>query len=258
MRVRLDIEYDGMMFSGWQRQEGGIITVQETIESALYKVFGGLNSVVLYGAGRTDAGVHAINQVAHFEANFENFIKRWGQNIGKLALAINFYLHDSGCVIKNSSIVPNDFHARFSAKQRQYVYIISNQHSDSVLFKNRAWCVRKPLDIELMNEAAKFFVGEHNFNAFRSSQCQARSAIRTIDSIAVVSNKNLIYIEVAAKSFLHNQVRIIVGTLKEIGARRMDKNIVKALLEDKSPPDRRKSGPTAPAFGLYFKNVIYP
>ncbi len=252
MKIKLNIEYDGTKFFGWQKQEG-FISVQETIENALSNIFRD-EEIILFGAGRTDTGVHAINQVAHFEILSPKYIEKWEYNCNKLPLAINFYMHDTGCVVKKSEVVDDDFHARFSARQRHYEYIIYNSYINSPIYKNRVWHVPQKLDIEKMREASKYLIGTHNLESFRSSECQAKNPIRTIDFIEIIQKNEMIFIEIGAKSFLHNQVRITTGTLKQVGIHKMQPEYIKFLIDQK---DRKLSGPTAPPYGLYFKNVIY-
>jgi tRNA pseudouridine38-40 synthase len=252
MKIKLDIEYDGTKFSGWQNQDG-VITVQEVIERAISKVFGGV-SVIVFGAGRTDAGVHALCQVAHIEIKNLKIINTWRHKISNLAQAINFYLHEYAVVIKSTSIATDDFHARFSAVQREYEYIICNRASKSVLLKNRVWHISRPLDVDLMIMAGKLLVGTHNFNAYRSSECQSQNPVKTIDSLDVTKEGDFILINIKAKSFLHNQVRIIAGTLRLVGAGQISTDYISNLLMGGS---RTKSGPTAPPYGLYLKNVFY-
>lgn len=253
MRVKLTIEYDGSSFFGWQKQNG-FISVQETVEKAIQKVFNNSEDVELYGAGRTDTGVHATGQVAHFDIISKSIASKWQNNISKLTSAINFYLIDHGVVIINSEIVPNDFHARFSAKMRSYRYLIYNRRSRSIILENRAWHVVKELDIELMNKASKFLLGTHNLNAFRSAHCNANNPIRTISQICIFRDKNLVIMDISARSFLHNQVRITMGTLKQIGEGKFPPEYIKDLLETH---DRRKAGITAPPYGLYLTKVEY-
>lgn len=253
MKIKFEIEYDGMKFCGWQKQEG-VITVQEVLEKAITNVFGNREIITVYGSGRTDTGVHAISQVAHIEISDENLIQKWKSNISKMSLAINFYLHDTGVVVKSSEIVSDDFHARFSAKQRSYLYVIFNREIESVLLRNRVWHVKKRLDDQLMHEAGQLFLGTHNFNAFRSADCQSLNPLRTVDSLSVKREKDIILVNIKAKSFLHNQVRIMVGTLKQIGLSKMQKSDIVSLL---ASGDRTKAGPTAPPYGLYFQEVLY-
>lgn len=253
MKIKFEIEYDGTKFCGWQKQEG-VKTVQGVLETAISKVFNG-EMVTLYGSGRTDTGVHAIAQIAHIELFDIKLIQKWKNNVKKISFAINFYLHDSGAVVKSAEIVDDVFHARFSAKQRSYLYVILNREIDSVLLKNRAWHVKKKLDFELMQKASQLFLGTHNFEAFRSSDCQANNPVRTVDFVSIEKRDDFILINIKAKSFLHNQVRIMVGTLKQIGSQKMKKaDIIKLLLSG----DRTNAGPTAPPYGLYFEEVLYP
>jgi tRNA pseudouridine38-40 synthase len=254
VKVRLDIEYDGTKFCGWQRQESYIITVQETIEKAILQAIGNnrQREIILHGAGRTDSGVHAINQVAHFEIDSTS---SWNEkNIDRFNRALNFYLLGSGIVVKTSSVATTDFHARFSATHREYLYIISNRPTKSVLLNERTWHIRSPLDVSSMQEAALSFIGHHDFSAFRSADCQAKNHTRTIEDIEVTKRDGLIMLTVLARSFLHNQVRIMTGTLVQIGLHKMPISVIKKLLEE---GDRTKSGPTAPPYGLYLKNVLY-
>lgn len=254
MRIKLSIEYDGTKFFGWQKQID-FISVQETIEKAIFKVLGEEEIVELYGAGRTDTGVHATSQVAHFEIKSERLIDKWKNNCHKLPLAINFYLADSGTCITHAEIAPfEDFHARFSAKMRHYRYVIYNRYIDSVLQKNRSWHISKRLDENKMHEAAQYFIGTHNLNAFRSVHCNAKNPIRSIDSINVIRENDFVIVELSARSFLQNQVRITVGTLKQIGEGKQPPEYIKFLLDN---PDRKLAGETAPPYGLYLTGVEY-
>lgn len=253
MRVKLTIEYDGTEFFGWQKQNE-FRSVQETVEEALFKVFNGNEAVELYGAGRTDTGVHATGQVAHFEILNEKIVNTWQNRIEKLADAINFYLLDSAIVIVKSEEVPDDFHARFSAKMRHYKYLIYNRRADSVIYRNRAWHVVKSLDVEKMNEAAKLLLGTNNLNSFRSTHCNAANPIRTISKIIVYKQNDLVIMEISARSFLHNQVRITMGTLKQIGEGKYDPSYIDELLKKQ---DRTAAGVTAPPYGLYLTQVDY-
>ena len=253
MKIKLYIEYDGTKFFGWQKQES-VISVQETIEIALEKVFNCEEKITLFGAGRTDTGVHAIEQVAHFDLNSEKLIEKWKDNCSKLPLAINFYMHDMGCAVKRAEVADDNFHARFSAIQRVYKYVIYNNCINSPININRVWHIARKLDIESMKKASEYLLGTHDFSAFRSSDCQAKNPVRTIDFIEIKKENDFVFLEIAARSFLHNQVRIITGTLKEVGIGKFSPEYVKFLLEKK---DRTLSGVSAPPFGLYFSCVKY-
>ena len=253
MRIKLTIEYDGTNFYGWQKQKG-FVSVQETVERAIDQVFGGAENVELYGAGRTDTGVHALGQVAHFDIFDEILSDTWRQNINKLAIAINFYLIDTGIVIVKSEIVDDCFHARFSAIMRHYKYMIYNRPVRSVIYAKRAWHVAKPLDAAVMNEASKYLRGTHNLNAFRSVHCNAQNPVRTISEIAVYREDDFVIMKISAKSFLHNQVRITIGTLKQIGEGKYPPGYIKELLDKQ---DRTAAGVTAPPYGLYLTKVDY-
>lgn len=253
MRIKLTIEYDGTEFFGWQKQND-FRSVQETVEKAISRVFNGNEVVELYGAGRTDTGVHATGQVAHFEILNEKILNAWKNRIEKLADAINFYLLDSAIVIVKSEKVPDDFHARFSAKMRHYKYLIYNRRADSVIYRNRAWHVVKSLDVEKMNEAAKLLLGTNNLNSFRSAHCNAANPIRTISKIIVYKQNDLVIMKISARSFLHNQVRITMGTLKQIGEGKYDPSYIDELLKKQ---DRTAAGVTAPPYGLYLTQVDY-
>ena len=253
MRVKLTVEYDGTGFYGWQKQND-FVSVQEVIEQAISKVFNSAETIELYGAGRTDTGVHATGQVAHFEIFNEKLISTWQNNIAKLADAINFYLLNQAIVIIKSEIVSDDFHARFSAKMRHYKYLIYNRRVRSVIYTNRAWHVPQHLDVSAMHEASQYFLGTHNLNAFRSLHCNAQNPVRTISNIKVYRDGDFVIMEISARSFLHNQVRITIGTLKQIGEHKYLPEHIKDLLEKQ---DRRVAGVTAPPYGLYLTGVDY-
>ena len=254
MRIKLTIEYDGTGFYGWQKQSD-FVSVQELIEQAVSKVFDNSEPIDLYGAGRTDTGVHATGQVAHFEIFSERLICVWQHNIAKLADAINFYLFNQAIVIIKSETVSDDFHARFSAKMRHYKYLIYNRRAKSVIYANRAWHVQSLLDDQAMHKASQYFLGTHNMNSFRSRHCNAQNPVRTISSIKVYRDgDSMIIMEISARSFLHNQVRITIGTLKQIGEHKYPPEHIKELLDKQ---DRRIAGVTAPPYGLYLTGVDY-
>ena len=243
-KYKLTIEYDGNDFVGWQRQDNGI-SIQSSIEKAIKKLSN--EDITLYGAGRTDSGVHAIGQVAHFELVNEF-------PLDNIRDGINQYLRPSPISILSAEYADKDFHARFSAKQRVYEYRIINRRSPLTFQKNQAWVIHKRLNIDKIREAAPYFEGKHDFNSFRSVDCQSSSSIKTIDHCFVTNVQESITIQVAAKSFLHSQVRIMTGTLVDVGKGKMEPSAIKSIIEMK---DRDKAGVTAPAHGLYLKEVIY-
>lgn len=207
------------------------------------------NKIVVYGAGRTDAGVHALTQVAHFDLKED--MEDW-----KLREAMNARLRDMEapvCVISVEK-VGQDFHARFSAKGRGYLYRILNRRAPAVLEKNRVWWVPVPLDVEKMREGAKYLLGHHDFSSFRAAACQAKSPIKILDKLDIEVFGEEIRFIVEARSFLHHQVRNMVGTLKMVGDGHLQPDDVKRILEAK---DRKAAGPTAPACGLYLSKVVY-
>lgn len=245
-RIKLEIEYDGTGFVGWQKQENGV-SVQNLIENALLKAIG--QRVNLYVAGRTDAGVHAIRQVAHFDYKATKKLE-----IKNLSEAINFYIKNYPISILNTEQVTQKFHARFSAKSRVYLYRISNRRSKVALDRNRVWLLKNPLNIISMKKASKFLIGKHDFNSFRSVHCQARSSIKSLKNIEIKRKQEELRITLTAPSFLHNQVRIIVGTLKMVGEGKIKPKDMLAILKG---CDRKLAGPTAPANGLYFVEAKY-
>ena len=245
-KIKLEIEYDGTGFVGWQKQENGV-SVQNLIENALLKAIG--QRVNLYVAGRTDAGVHAIRQVAHFDYKATKKLE-----IKNFSEAINFYIKNYPISILNTEQVTQKFHARFSAKSRVYLYRISNRKSKVALDRNRVWLLRKPLNIISMKKAAKFLIGKHDFNSFRSVHCQARSSIKSLKNIEIKRKQEELRITLTAPSFLHNQVRIIVGTLKMVGEGKIKPKDMLAILKG---CERKLAGPTAPANGLYFVEAKY-
>jgi len=243
LKFKIIIEYDGTNYVGWQRQENGK-SIQEEIERAAYKLTG--EKIILFGAGRTDAGVHAKGQVAHFE------LKKYF-HIDNIRDGLNQHLRPQRIAILDAKEVKSDFHARFSAKKRTYKYIITNRRAPLTIDKNKSWGVFKKLDINKMVYEAQFFIGKSNLEAFRSAHCQSNSALKTIDDVLIIKNNNNIFIKVSAKSFLHSQVRIMVGTLIEIGKGKITDSI-KEIIESKK---RSQAGITAPACGLYLLKIDY-
>ena len=248
MRFAITIEYDGSNLVGWQRQTNGL-SVQEVLEKALFVLTG--EKKIIQGAGRTDAGVHALGQIAHFD------LKKT-MTMDAIRDGLNFHIKKLYKKIKVSVLKvkkeKKDFHARFSAKQKTYVYKILDRRPPPAIEKKRVWHVKKKLDDKSMKKAARILVGKHDFTSFRSTECQAKSALKTIDSIKILRVREEIQIWIKARSFLHNQVRIIVGTLVLVGRKKWEeKNIGEALKSKK----RAAAGQTAPAEGLYLHSVKY-
>lgn len=243
-RYKLTLEYDGAGFVGWQRQANGL-SVQQALEEAVEAFC--QERTTVHGAGRTDSGVHALGQVAHLDLEREVAPE-------KLRDAVNFHLKPRPAAVLEAAPAPGDFHARFSAVERRYRYRIVNRRAPLVLDRGRAWHVPQPLDEAVMREAAARLVGHHDFESFRSSECQAKDALRTLDLLQVTRRGNVLELEVAARSFLHNQVRILAGTLKQVGEGRWTPDDVSRVL---SARDRRAAGPTAPSEGLTFLSVSY-
>ena len=244
-RYQVLIEYIGTSFVGWQIQSKGK-SIQKEIQVKLSKLL--KEKVVLIGSGRTDAGVHAIEQSAHFDC------KKEIQNLDKLLKSINHFINDKGIsilAIKKRSL---KFHARYSAKQRIYKYIIFNQLSAPVIEKKRGWHVRKSLDLDLIKKGAKKLVGTHDYSTFRSSSCHAKSPIKTIKSVKVKSSKNKIEIEFRSQSFLQQQVRSMVGCLKYLGEKKWDLKKFNKVFKSKK---RVLCAPPAPPEGLFLMRVIY-
>ncbi len=246
MRYKLTIEYDGTGLLGWQRQLDGP-SVQEYLETALAALTG--ETLEIPSAGRTDAGVHALGQVCHIDFNRE--LPVW-----KIRDAFNAHLRDLGApvVVLKVEAADNDFHARFSATGRGYIYRIINRRSPSVLLKDRAWWVPVDLDLEKMRQGSRFLLGYHDFTSFRAAACQAKSPLKTLDKFDITARDEELIFTVEARSFLHHQVRNMVGTLKLVGEGKLSPQDIKTILEAK---DRKAAGPTAPACGLYLAKVMY-
>ena len=244
-KYQILVEYVGTNFKGWQVQKKGK-TIQGLIQKKISKILN--EKILLIGSGRTDTGVHAIEQSAHFDC--KNEIKF----LNKFLKSINYFLNDKGISIKRIKKKSNEFHSRFSAKQRIYKYVIFNQVSAPVIEKKRGWHVRKPLDISLIKKGAKKLVGTYDYSTFRSSSCHAKSPIRTIKSIKIKSLKNKIEIEFKSQSFLQQQVRSMVGCLKYLGEKKWDLKTFDKVFKSKK---RLLCAPPAPPEGLFLARVIY-
>ncbi len=244
-RYKLTIEYDGTPFVGWQRQANGL-SVQEAIEAALVSICG--EPVAVRGAGRTDAGVHARGQVAHVDLPRE-----WRAD--RLRDAVNAHLRPRPVAILAAEPVLPTFDARFSAIERHYLYRIVNRRAPLTLEQDRAWLVTRRLDAAAMAEAAKCLLGKHDFSTFRAAECQAQSPLRTLNRLDVERLEDEIRIRASARSFLHTQVRSMVGSLEYVGAGKWSAADLRAALDAR---DRRRCGIVAPAAGLYLVGVDYP
>jgi tRNA pseudouridine38-40 synthase len=245
-RYRFTVEYDGGPYSGWQRQASGVPSVQQAIETALLAC--SQEEVTVHASGRTDAGVHARGQVAHVTMS-----KDW--NPYRLMQAVNFHLKPQPVAILDAVQVADEWHARFSCIGRWYLYRILCRKAPPALERGRVWSVAYSLDAEAMQEGANRLLGLHDFTSFRASLCQADSPVRTLDRLEVSRVGEEIHITAAARSFLHHQVRNMVGTLALVGQKKWTADDVTAALEAK---DRSAAGPTAPADGLYFMGAVYP
>lgn len=243
-RIKLTIEYNGLAFAGWQRQPN-VESVQGLLEDALFKITG--EKVETAAAGRTDKGVHAVGQVVHFDVESN-------APLIKFKDGLTHYMRPHVAVVRVEE-VPGDFHARFSATMRHYRLSIFNRRMDSPIWRDRTLQIREPLDEKAMHEAAQFLLGEQDFSSFRASECQSSTPMCFMESISVVREGDLVHIDLSGNHFLHNMVRIITGTLAEIGRGTHPPAHMKQVLEAK---DRTKAGATVPPQGLYFKGVTYP
>jgi tRNA pseudouridine38-40 synthase len=243
-RYRILIEYDGTPFVGWQMQPDGR-SIQGALTDAIEKFSG--ERVVVRGAGRTDAGVHAVGQVAHFELSrdWEDF---------KVREALNFHLRPAPIVVRDATVADPTFDARFSATGRHYLYRILARKAPPALDLNRVWWVPRPLDPEAMREAASLMLGRHDFTTFRAAGCQANSPVRTLDRLSVTVTGEEIRIEASARSFLHHQVRSLTGSLKHVGEGKWTPRDMRAALDAR---DRSRCGALAPSRGLYLMAVDY-
>jgi tRNA pseudouridine38-40 synthase len=243
-RYRLSLEYDGAPFVGWQRQDNGP-SVQGALEDAIEKLSG--ERVTVTGAGRTDAGVHALGQVAHFD-----LVKPFEP--GKVRDALNYYLRPDPVVVLDADAADGEFHARFSATARHYLFRILNRRSPPALEEGRVWHVSPGLDAEAMHAAAQFLVGQHDFTTFRAAECQAQSPVKTLDRLDVSRRADEIHIEASARSFLHHQIRSFAGSLKLVGEGKWTPRDVADALAAKN---RARCGPVSPPDGLYLVRVVY-
>lgn len=241
-RYKVTLEYDGTDLIGWQENRQGP-SVQSILKDAIEKFCGARPDVV--AAGRTDAGVHAIGMIAHFDLDgqpYANTVMR----------AVNFYLTNKPVSVLSCDIVADDFHARFDCVARHYKYIVLNRSTAPVLNKNRVWWVPRKLDVDAMRAAALKLLGNHDFTSFRAGECQAKSPVKTLDAVRITQSGDEIIFEFSARSFLHHMVRNIVGTLVEIGlGKTYDIDSIFAA------KNRSAAGPTAPAAGLYFIGADY-
>lgn len=245
MRFKLTIEYDGGPFVGWQRQDNGP-SVQAALEAAIRGFCG--ETVTVHAAGRTDAGVHALGQVVHIDLEKAT-------TADTVRDAVNAHLRPQPVAVVRADPVEDGFHARFSAIKRQYLYRLSNRRAPLTLTRAQVWNVPQRLDVEAMHQAAQVFVGHHDFTTFRSVHCQAETALRTVDAVTVARAGDEILVTVRARSFLHNQVRSMVGSLKAVGT---GKWCARDLADALAARDRRACGPVAPPHGLYLERVEYP
>jgi tRNA pseudouridine38-40 synthase len=243
-RYRLTLEYAGGEFVGWQRQDNGP-SVQGVLEDAIEKLSG--ERVTVTGAGRTDAGVHALGQVAHFD-----LVKDFAAD--RVRDALNFHVRPDAVSVLDAAVAAPDFHARFSATARHYLYRILIRRPPPVLEAGRVWHVVHPLDAEAMHHAAQALVGRHDFTTFRAAECQANSPVKTLDVLSVHRAADEIHIAASARSFLHHQVRSMVGSLKLVGE---GKWRASDLADALAARDRARCGPVAPPDGLYLVKVDY-
>ncbi|MDB5648607.1 MAG: truA [Hyphomicrobiales bacterium] len=243
-RYRLNIEYDGTLFVGWQRQNNGL-AVQQVIEDALERVDG--RPAHIRGAGRTDTGVHATGQVAHVDLR-----KVWRGD--RLRDAVNAHMRPHSVAVVSVEIVSDEFDARFSATRRHYLYRIVNRRAPLTVDRDRAWLVKRSLDTDAMHAAAQLLLGHHDFSTFRDSDCQANSPLRTLDKLNVSRVGQEVHIYASARSFLHHQVRSMVGSLEHVGSGAWSARDLQDAFEAR---DRQRCGMVAPAAGLYLIAVDY-
>lgn len=241
--IKLTIEYDGKEYGGWQKQPNKL-NIQGEIERAIYNIT--KEEVDLIGSGRTDAGVHAFGQIANFKTNSNISIE-------KMAIAINSQLKNS-IVVKKAEEVDERFHSRYNAKRKTYRYVINNTEYGSAIYRNLEYHFPIKLNVENMKEAAKFFEGEHDFKAFKSSGTSGKNSVRTIYKAEVRTDGERILIELTGNGFLYNMVRIISGTLLDVGLGKIEPSEIEDIINSK---DRTRAGKTLPAHGLYLVKVNY-
>ena len=243
-RYKITIEYDGTPFVGWQFQKNGL-SIQEILQNAIFNF--SKEKTVITGAGRTDSGVHALAQVAHFDLkkkiNKKSFLPGINQHIGNKPVTV-----------LQVNKTNKNFHARFDAKKRTYQYTIINRQSPLALQKNKAWHIRKKLNVKDMKKGAKLLLGTHDFSTFRASSCGAKSPIKTIEKISIKRNKDKLILEFTSKSFLQQQVRSMVGCIKYLGEGKWKLDDFEQIFRSKK---RIRCAPPAPACGLYLKNISY-
>ena len=243
-RYKIKIEYEGTPFVGWQFQKNGK-SIQEVLQRAIFKFT--KEKVIVTGAGRTDSGVHALEQIAHFDLKKKI-------NKKKILPAINQNIENSSVTVLKIDKANKKFHARHDAKKRTYRYLIVNRQSPLALQKNKAWHIRKKLDLLSMKKGAKFLLGTHDFSTFRASSCGAKSPIRTIEKILIKKHKDKITLQFTSRSFLQQQVRSMVGCLKYLGECKWNLN---DFIKSFKSKNRLKCAPPAPACGLYLVKVEY-
>jgi tRNA pseudouridine38-40 synthase len=250
IKYALLIEYNGNDLVGWQKQNEGI-SVQSSLEDAAKNIFN--EEFEIQGSGRTDAGVHALGQIAHI--NLPKGHRLTSRHPFYIISAFNSLLRDSNIRVISTKPVKAEFNARFSAIKRFYKYRILCRAAPPGLDKGKVWHFRKKLDISLMQKGVKYLIGKHDFTSFRTIKCQAKSPVRTIDEVSFSREGEEVIMRVSAKSFLHSQVRIIAGTIVKIGDGTWDPEKILTILKGKN---RNLAGPTAPADGLYLERVKYP
>ena len=243
-RYQIKVEYDGTNFVGWQYQKNGL-SIQEIIQKAIFKFSG--EKIIIFGAGRTDSGVHATGQIAHFD--LKKKIKK-----KNFILGVNQYIGNNPVTILNIKKTNNKFHSRFDAKKRTYQYVIINRQSSLALQKNKAWHIRKKLDLNAMKKGAKLLLGTHDFSTFRASSCGAKSPVKTLNKVSIKKNKEKIILKFTSKSFLQQQVRSMVGCIKYLAEGKWKLDDFKNAFKSKK---RSNCAPPAPSCGLYLTKISY-